>query len=131
MARILAIIGQHPRMAVALLALLVLLAVGVLVSRVVREPVLRVFLWVLSHTVYRMQVLGRENVPATGGALLVSNHTSFIDVLLLMASCPRPLRFLMFKDLYDHPLLHPFARLVRAIPISPQQQPREMIQSLR
>jgi acyl-[acyl-carrier-protein]-phospholipid O-acyltransferase/long-chain-fatty-acid--[acyl-carrier-protein] ligase len=77
-----------------------------------------------------MHVLGRENLPREGGALLVSNHTSFVDVLLLMASSPRPPRFLMFKDLYDHPLLHPFARLVRAIPISPQQKPREMLESL-
>ena len=131
MGHLLRIVGEHPRLAIGAGILFVLFCTAVIVSRVVRDPVLRVFLWLLSHSIYRMHVTGREHLPATGGALLVSNHTSFIDVLLLMASCPRPLRFLMFKDLYDHPLLHPFARLVRAIPISPQQRPRDMIQSLR
>jgi acyl-[acyl-carrier-protein]-phospholipid O-acyltransferase / long-chain-fatty-acid--[acyl-carrier-protein] ligase len=120
----------HPNAVIAAIVFFVLLAIGVIVSRTVREPVLRVLLWILSHSLYRMNVVGRENVPREGGALLVSNHTSFVDVLLLMASNRRQPRFLMFKDLYDHPLLHPFARLVRAIPISPQQKPREMLDAL-
>jgi len=120
----------HPNALIATTVFFFVLAVGVIVSAAVRNPVLRVLLWFFSHTLYRMHVMGREHVPRQGGALLVSNHTSFVDVLLLMASSPRPTRFLMFKDLYDHPLLHPFARLVRAIPISPQQDPREMLTSL-
>ena len=88
-------------------------------------------LWVLVHTVYRMRVDGRENIPAKGGALLVSNHLSFVDALVLMASIDRPVRFLIFKDFYDHPLIHPFAVMGGGIPISSELRPREMIRSLR
>jgi len=95
------------------------------------ESFLRLVLWVLVHSVYRMRVDGRENVPAKGGALLVSNHLSFVDALILTASIDRPVRFLIFKDFYDHPLIHPFAVLGGGIPISSELRPREMIRSLR
>ncbi len=95
------------------------------------ESFLRLVLWVLVHSVYRMRVDGRENIPAKGGALLVSNHLSFMDALVLTASIDRPVRFLIFKDFYDHPLIHPFAVLGGGIPISSELRPREMIRSLR
>ena len=95
------------------------------------ESFLRLVLWVLVHTVYRMRVDGRENVPTKGGALLVSNHLSFVDALVLTASIDRPVRFLIFKDFYDHPLIRPFAVLGGGIPISSELRPREMIRSLR
>src|SRR5579871_3444493 len=91
----------------------------------------RLFLWTLIHTLYRIKVLGRENVPKEGGALFVSNHMSFVDVLLLIASTDRPIRFLMFKAFYDLPWLKPFARMTGAIPISSELRPRDMIRSLR
>ena len=56
---------------------------------------------------------------------------SFVDVLLLIASTDRPIRFLMFKGIYDNKFLKPFARAMKAIPISSEQRPREMIRSLR
>ena len=92
---------------------------------------LRFVLFVLTHTLYRIKVMGRENVPEKGGALFVSNHTSFVDVLLLMAATDRPIRFLMIQSMYDMPLLKPFARMMRAIPVSSEMRPREMIRSLR
>ena len=95
------------------------------------EAFLRLVLWFFVHTTYRMRVDGRENIPAKGGALLVSNHLSFVDALVLTASIVRPVRFLIFKDFYDHPLIHPFAVLGGGIPISSQQRPRELIRSLK
>jgi acyl-[acyl-carrier-protein]-phospholipid O-acyltransferase/long-chain-fatty-acid--[acyl-carrier-protein] ligase len=95
------------------------------------ESFLRLVLWVLVHTVYRLRVDGRENIPEKGGALLVSNHLSFVDALVLTASIDRPVRFLIFKDFYDHPLIYPFAVLGGGIPISSELRPREMIRSLR
>lgn len=92
---------------------------------------LRLFLWFATHSLYRIRVEGRDNIPEKGGALFVSNHLSLIDALLLTASTDRRIRFLMFKDYYEHPLIHPFARVTQAIPISSQQRPREMIRSLR
>src|SRR5437867_7257714 len=95
------------------------------------ESLMRLLLWFLVHSIYRIRIEGRGNIPAKGGALFVSNHLSFIDVLLLMASTERHVRFLMYKKYYDHPLIHPFAAIIGAIPISAELRPREMIRSLR
>ena len=56
---------------------------------------------------------------------------SFVDALLLIASTDRPIRFLIYKGIYDLPYVKPFAKMIRAIPISSEQRPREMLQSLR
>jgi acyl-[acyl-carrier-protein]-phospholipid O-acyltransferase/long-chain-fatty-acid--[acyl-carrier-protein] ligase len=95
------------------------------------DSLLRLFLWIATHTLYRMDVEGRENVPARGGALLTPNHVSMADAVLLIASIDRPIRFLMFKGSYEHPLVKPFAKIMGVIPIASDQGPREMIHSLR
>lgn len=92
---------------------------------------LRLLLFFLTHTLYRIKVVGRDNVPEKGGALFVSNHMSFVDVLLLMASTDRPIRFLMFQGIYERKIIKPFARMMKAIPISSELRPRDMIRSLR
>ncbi len=95
------------------------------------DSLLRLVLWMVTHSVYRIRVEGRENIPQTGGALFVANHMSLVDALLLLASVDRPIRFLIFKDIYEQPYIKPFAKLIRAIPISSQLRPRDMIHSLR
>jgi len=92
---------------------------------------LRLLLWILARVIYRIKVLGKENIPQNGGALLVSNHLSFVDVVLISVAANRPIRFLIFKDVYDIPWIKPFAILLRAIPVSPDLRPRDIIQSLR
>ncbi len=91
----------------------------------------RLILFFVTHTIYRVKVLGRDNFPERTGALLVCNHMSFVDVALLIASTDRPIRFLMYKGIYDNRIIKPFARMMKAIPISSEQRPREMIRSLR
>jgi acyl-[acyl-carrier-protein]-phospholipid O-acyltransferase/long-chain-fatty-acid--[acyl-carrier-protein] ligase len=91
----------------------------------------RLLLFFFTHTVYRVKVLGRDNFPDKTGALLVCNHMSFVDALLLIASTDRPIRFLMFKGIYDNKFVKPFAKAMKAIPISSEQRPRDMIRSLR
>jgi acyl-[acyl-carrier-protein]-phospholipid O-acyltransferase / long-chain-fatty-acid--[acyl-carrier-protein] ligase len=95
------------------------------------DSMLRLLLWFATHTLYRLDVTGREKVPARGGALLTPNHVSMADAVLLIASLDRPIRFLMFKGSYDHPLVKPFAKIMGVIPIASDQGPREMIHSLR
>jgi acyl-[acyl-carrier-protein]-phospholipid O-acyltransferase/long-chain-fatty-acid--[acyl-carrier-protein] ligase len=92
---------------------------------------LRLLLFFLTHTIYRIKILGRDNIPEKGGALFVSNHMSFVDVLLLLASTDRPIRFLMYQGIYERPIIKPFARMMKAIPISSELRPRDMIRSLR
>ena len=91
----------------------------------------RLILFFVTRTIYRVRVLGRENFPERTGALLVCNHMSFVDVALLVAATDRPIRFMMFKDIYDHWLVRPFASMVKAIPISSELHPREMLHSLK
>ena len=95
------------------------------------QALVRLLLWMATRTVYRIRVEGMENVPSKGGALFVSNHLSFMDALLLVASTDRFVRFIMFKDIYDLPMIKPLAKLGDAIPISSQLRPREMIRALR
>ena len=95
------------------------------------DSLARLIVWALTHTLYRLRVVGRQNIPQTGGALLVANHMSFIDAILILASTDRSIRFLIFKDIYDLPFVKPFARIINAIPISSQQRPRELLHSLR
>jgi acyl-[acyl-carrier-protein]-phospholipid O-acyltransferase/long-chain-fatty-acid--[acyl-carrier-protein] ligase len=91
----------------------------------------RLILFFLTHSIYRVKVLGRDNFPEKTGALLVCNHMSFVDAMLLIASTDRPIRFLMYKGIYENRIIKPFARMMKAIPISSEQRPRDMIRSLR
>src|SRR5713226_6191471 len=95
------------------------------------DSLLRLLLWLLTHSIYRIKVEGRDNIPERGGALFVCNHMSMVDALLLIASTDRAIRFLMYKGSYDKPLIKPFARILRCIPISSELRPRDMIHSLR
>jgi len=95
------------------------------------DALLRFVLWMLTHSIYRIKVEGRDNIPDKGGALFVCNHVSFVDALLIQAATDRPLRYIMFKDIYDYPVVKPFAKAMRSIPISAKLHPREMIHALR
>ena len=95
------------------------------------DSLLRLLLWIATHTLYRLDVAGRKNVPTRGGALLTPNHVSMADAVFLLASIDRPIRFLMFRGSYEHPLVKPFAKILGVIPISSDLGPREMIHSLR
>jgi acyl-[acyl-carrier-protein]-phospholipid O-acyltransferase/long-chain-fatty-acid--[acyl-carrier-protein] ligase len=94
------------------------------------DSLLRLLLWLASHTLYRIDLKGQENIPARGGALLVPNHASMVDAVLLIATTDRSIRFLMFKGSYEHWLVKPFAKVMGVIPIASDQGPREILQSL-
>ncbi len=69
--------------------------------------------------IYRVKVLDGQNLPTTGGVLLLPNHITWVDAVLLQLVCPRPIRFLIYEAIYRHPVLNPWFRLVGAIPITP------------
>ena len=95
------------------------------------DAFLRVVLSLLTNTFYRLTILNREHVPQEGGALLVANHVSFVDGLLILASMDRPVRFIVDKYYYEHPLFRGLARVMDAIPISSTGTPREILTALR
>lgn len=107
------------------------LAATIYLLSLMPDALLRFVLWCVTNTLYRIRVVGRDNIPEKGGALFVCNHLSFADALLLIASTDRPVRFLMHKDLYENRWLKPFAKILRVIPISSEQRPRELIHSLQ
>ena len=106
----------------------VFLIVGVLnavvalyIFLLVPEYLLRFVAFLATRLVYRFKVRGGGNLPATGAAVLVCNHVSFVDPVLLMAASPRPIRFLMDHRIFKTPALGWFFRLAKAIPIAPQR----------
>ena len=88
----------------------------------VPEYILRFVAWVLSRIVYRYRVNGEGNIPASGAAVLLANHVSFVDAVLLMSASPRPIRFLMDHRIFQVPLLGWLFKLAKAIPIAPQSE---------
>ncbi len=86
---------------------------------VLPESLLRCLNWMMVHTIYRMKVLGAHNIPEKGGALILCNHLSYVDALLIMAAVPRPIRFVMYKPIYDTWPIRPLAKLMKTIPIQP------------
>ncbi len=107
------------------------MAATVFTIRLVPDSLARLCLRALTRTLYRVRVLGRDHVPAKGGALLVSNHLSMADALFLIASTDRHIRFLMHRDQYEKWWVRPVARMLKVIPINPDElRPRETLAAL-
>jgi acyl-[acyl-carrier-protein]-phospholipid O-acyltransferase/long-chain-fatty-acid--[acyl-carrier-protein] ligase len=90
----------------------------------------RLILWLFTHTVYRIKVVGAENLPLKGPALLVSNHVSFVDAFMVGGALPRLVRFMLHREYYDLKGLTWFFRLMHAIPVSATNR-RDIVQSLK
>lgn len=98
--------------------------------RLLPYALVRLFVWLLAHSIYKIRVIDRDNVPAEGGALLVSNHIAYVDAVLLVVSIQRPVRFLVNREIYHKSRFHWLFKLGRAIPISPTDNPKEIIRAL-
>ena len=92
---------------------------------------LRVLLLPLAHGLYSIRVVGRENVPLEGPVLLVSNHVSFIDAMLIAMANRRLTRFLMLRAYYDLPVAGWFFRATGCIPVSSGDGPKALAESFR
>lgn len=110
-----------------LFLLIALLTIGVTVISMILQPLLllRFLVVAMSRSLYRLQIHGAENIPEHGPALLVSNHVSFVDAMLITSCTSRNIHFLMHEDYYKNPLLHPFARMMGFIEV-PAAGPRRM-----
>ena len=92
---------------------------------------LRVFLWFVTHSIYWLRVLGRPNIPTKGAALLVCNHVSYVDWLLLMASQRRFIRFVVWAGFTKTWGLRRVLQWGGCIPIDGGGGPRAVVKSLR
>ncbi|MEZ5504491.1 MAG: MFS transporter [Gammaproteobacteria bacterium] len=98
------------------LALMNLVVAGFIYS-LIPEFFMRFLIWVITHTMYRVKHTNLNKIPDTGPALLVCNHVSYMDALIIAGACRRPVRFVMFKPIYDMPVLNFIFRTGKAIPI--------------
>jgi 1-acyl-sn-glycerol-3-phosphate acyltransferase len=101
-----------------LVTALVNAAVAVYIFTLVPEFLMRFIVWLLIHSVYRLEKSGLEHIPEEGPAVLVCNHVSFVDALVIMAACRRPIRFVMDHGIFRTPVLNFVFRTGRAIPIA-------------
>ena len=97
----------------------------------VPEAFFRFVLLTMAGTTYRVRFVGREHVPQEGQALLVPNHVSFVDGLFIMALSDRPVRFVVYAEYFDKPIIGRLLKTMRAIPISPSRGPRMILQAFR
>ncbi len=107
-----------------------LLLVTAYIVTIVPDYLVRFVLWLLTHSLFRIRINGQENVPFTGPALLVANHMSHVDGLLIGASVQRFIRFMVWRPIYEMKALHWLLRRTNAIPVG-AGGPRDMVESIR
>jgi 1-acyl-sn-glycerol-3-phosphate acyltransferase len=103
-------------------------AVALFIYGLVPEFLLRFIVWMLIHTVYRLRVRELAEVPQEGPAVIVCNHVSFVDALVIMAACKRPIRFVMDHHIFRWPLLNFVFRTSKAIPIASAKEDPAMME---
>src|SRR4029079_18122046 len=81
--------------------------------RCLRPRLLRPLVWLAAHALYRVRVYHRDRVPATGGAIVVCNHVSYVDWLLLWLACPRRVTFVLWNTYDRNPILRFFLSWAR------------------
>ncbi|MBN8886060.1 MAG: MFS transporter [Rudaea sp.] len=102
--------------------------VAIYIYTLVPEFLMRFLTWILINTLYRIRLQGLENIPDEGPALLVCNHVSFVDPLILGGSVRRPVRFVMYYKIYDIPGLNFIFRTAKAIPIAGAKEDPALLQ---
>lgn len=104
-------------------------AVAVFIYTLVPEFLMRFLAWMLVNTLYRIERSGLENVPESGPALIVCNHVSFVDALVLGGNIRRPVRFVMYYKIYRLPLLNFIFRTAKTIPIAAAKEDPQLMES--
>ena len=94
------------------------IAVNTYIFRIVPEFTMRFMIWLLGHSMYRVQHRDLQHIPDEGAALLVCNHVSFVDALLIGGAVRRPIRFVMYYKIYRLPVLNFIFRTAGTIPIA-------------
>jgi 1-acyl-sn-glycerol-3-phosphate acyltransferase len=103
-------------------------AVAIYIYTLVPEFLLRFVDWMLVHSIYRLRASGLANIPEEGPALLVCNHQSLTDALVITAACRRPIRFVMYYGIFNVPVLSLIFRSMKAIPIAGAKEAPQVLE---
>jgi 1-acyl-sn-glycerol-3-phosphate acyltransferase len=103
-------------------------AVAIYIYTLVPEFLMRFISWLIVSVLYRIRVEGAGNVPEEGGAVLVANHVSFMDPLIVNAATRRPPRFVMYYKIFNIPVLRFIFRTARAIPIAGKKEDEALME---
>lgn len=101
--------------------------VAIYIYTLVPEFLMRFLMWLLIHSMYRVKKEGLERVPDEGAAVLVCNHVSFVDALVIGACVRRPIRFVMYHKIFSLPILRFVFRTAKAIPIASAREDPQML----
>ncbi|TQV74725.1 MFS transporter [Aliikangiella marina] len=93
------------------------------------EFIFRFITWLLVNTIYRIRNANLQLIPKHGAAVLVCNHVSFIDALIIAGYCKRNIRFVMYHKIFKAPIIGAFFKMANAIPISPAHEDEALMQS--
>ncbi len=96
--------------------------VALYIYSLVPEFLMRFLAWLLIHSLYRVDKQGLDQVPEQGACVIVCNHVSFVDPIVIAACVRRPVRFVMDHRIFAIPLLNFIFRTMRAIPIAPAKE---------
>jgi 1-acyl-sn-glycerol-3-phosphate acyltransferase len=103
-------------------------AIAAFIFSLVPEFLMRFLAWLLIHAVYRVEKSGLEHIPEEGPAVVVCNHVSFVDAVVIMAACRRPIRFVMDHNIFKIPVLSFIFRTGGAIPIASRKDDPAMME---
>jgi 1-acyl-sn-glycerol-3-phosphate acyltransferase len=103
-------------------------AVAIYIYTLVPEFLMRFIVWLLIHSVYRLRKVGLDRIPDEGPALVVCNHVSYVDALVISAGCRRPIRWVMYHQIFKIPVLSFVFRTAKAIPIAPAHEDPLMLE---
>ena len=102
-------------------------AVAIYIYTLLPEFLMRFLAWIVVNTIYRVRPSGIENIPVKGPAIVVCNHVSYMDPIVLLASVRRPIRFVMYYKIFQLPLLRFLFQQVRAIPIASAKEDEQLM----
>ena len=97
-------------------------AVAIYIYALIPEFLMRFLAWLLVHSIYRVRLEGLDHVPEEGACIIVCNHVSYVDAVVIAACVRRPIRFVMDHRIFRVPLLSWLFRTMRAIPIAPARE---------
>lgn len=103
--------------------------VSIYIFTIVPEFLMRFIVWIFVHSFYRMKKEGLENIPEDGPAIIVSNHVSFMDALLIFGVAPRPVKFVMYYKIFEIPFFNYMFKAVGAIPIASKLENEKVFNS--